>query len=434
MVLKRISAMTLFVFMASVFCYGGDEVKKESDGFQWTLQTTDSGVMVGLDANGKEIMPAERGYLSIQYVPYEKDKYYSIPPFFIVSCSPDTSIVGACNTKGEEIVPVEYKLAVRMEFNKKMTYYLVMTVDSLYGVFDENGRMLVSPRYYNSMPIVKGDRFIVNNLTTDQLLISDLDNSLVSFSASNSLKDYYAQQKLLTEAISKNVNTDELLLQAIDLESAGDTKKAIEKLTAAIKLKPSSLAYYHRGNCYYQNKDWNKAQEDLHYVFFLDDATPQLQMLADSVLTLADEAVIGRKLRNRERFNRFAAVIDAISGSMEQNAYLLNGNKQSQTHASTSITPIMSSTSKNTGSVSNNTQNAKQQQNHNRRCSSCGGDGKCRGTYHCRGTMKCNYCNGSGFTSVVGNNIKCVNCNGSGKCYYCKGTGRCNRCGGRGTL
>lgn len=416
------------LLVSSTLCFAGDELKKESDGFVWTLRMTTDSIASALDAKGVEIISADRGYRSILYIPEVKDKVLSIAPFFQVSY--DSNLLqGACNTKGEEVVPVEYKDVICMR-NKVLTYYMVTTPDSLYGILDETGRTLVPARYYNEMPVSKDDRFSVMNKT-------DNIDELTSIPVSNRIKDYYQQQKLLTEANEKGIATDDLLLDAFKLEESGETKKAIAKLSEAIKKKPSSLAYYHRGLCYYQIKNWKNAQEDLRYIFFLDDATPEITMLADSVLGLADQELMDKKLRRLRRLNTWLAVTEAMSNSMEQNAYLIQGsNKQSS--SSVSYGSLSNTGGYPSSTVSNSSNNSRSDasghQTHSRRCSTCGGDGKCRGRYHCHGTGVCYYCNGKKTQEIQGHINKCVNCNGTGKCYFCRGTGICQRCKGSGNI
>lgn len=417
------------LLVSCTFCFAGDELKKENDGFTWTLCMTSDSIASALDAKGQEIIPAERGYRYIKYVPESKDKYIPVASCFIVSYFTDGKIEGACNKKGEEIVPVEYMSVTPMK-NKKLSYYMVHTPDSLYGILDENGRTLVPARYYNNMPVSNNDRFHVLNET-------DNIDELTSITVSNSIKDYYQQQKLLTEANEKGVVTDDLLFEAFNLEESGNTKKAIAKLSEAIKKKPSSLAYYHRGLCYYQDRDWKKAQEDLRYVFFLDDATPEITELADSVLGLADQEMMGKKIRRLRRLNTWNTVLSAMTSSMDQNASLIQGSNSSQSSGSTPTSTGLSSLSEGRSANASSGVNhatASQHQGHSKRCHSCGGDGKCRGKYHCHGTGVCNYCNGKGTQEVQGNVIKCVNCNGTGKCSFCRGSKVCQRCKGNGNI
>ncbi len=99
--MRQIFLMCLLV--SSTLCFAGDELKKESDGFVWTLRMTTDSIASALDAKGVEIISADRGYRSILYIPEVKDKVLSIAPFFQVSY--DSNLLqGACNTKGEEVV------------------------------------------------------------------------------------------------------------------------------------------------------------------------------------------------------------------------------------------------------------------------------------------------------------------------------------------
>ena len=429
---------TLFVLgllLACVSCFAGDEQKKENDGFVWTLRMNADSVAEALDAAGNVIIPADRGYRFIQYIPEIKDKMISVMAGFNVGYTPDGTIVGACDMKGEEIVPVAFRQALCFK-QKALSYYMVLTPDSLYGILDETGRTLVVPHYYNRMPNLSGDKFEVCNYTIEEManLNVNEDFILVTINVSNPIKSYYAQQKFLTDAINKKVSTDELLLEAFVFEENGDAKKAIDKLNVAIKQKPSSLAYYHRGLCNYLNKEWKKAAEDLHYVFFLDDATPDLIDKADSVLYLAEEEMMGKKLRRQQRLQKLFHVIDAIHGSMEENIGLIRGNSQDADSPATTNSSFSLSNSSTGTNIADNTGTAsRNQHSHSRRCTVCGGDGKCRGRYHCHGTGVCNWCNGEGTTQVQGRIIKCVNCNGTGKCSFCRGSKKCQRCNGRGT-
>ena len=93
--MRQIFLMCLLV--SSTLCFAGDELKKESDGFVWTLRMTTDSIASALDAKGVEINR------SILYIPEVKDKVLSIAPFFQVSY--DSNLLqGACNTKGEEVV------------------------------------------------------------------------------------------------------------------------------------------------------------------------------------------------------------------------------------------------------------------------------------------------------------------------------------------
>ena len=70
-----------------------------------------------------------------------------------------------------------------------------------------------------------------------------------------------------------------------------------------------------------------------------------------------------------------------------------------------------------------------------KRCSECGGTGKCSGSHGCRGTRNCYWCQGDGFTKIVaGEKVKCAKCGGTGSCQYCHATGKCRKCNGTGVL
>lgn len=93
---------TLFVLgllLACVSCFAGDEQKKENDGFVWTLRMNADSVAEALDAAGNVIIPADRGYRFIQYIPEIKDKMISVMAGFNVGYTPDGTIVGACDMK-----------------------------------------------------------------------------------------------------------------------------------------------------------------------------------------------------------------------------------------------------------------------------------------------------------------------------------------------
>ena len=73
--MRQIFLMCLLV--SSTLCFAGDELKKESDGFVWTLRMTTDSIASALDAKGVD--------RSILYIPEVKDKVLSIAPFFQVS-------------------------------------------------------------------------------------------------------------------------------------------------------------------------------------------------------------------------------------------------------------------------------------------------------------------------------------------------------------
>ncbi len=434
--MRTVTLLILFFACAVTYSYADSEKKKESDGFTWTLRFTADSVAEAIDTNGKVIIPADRGYRKIEYCPYIKGIISTLPSFR-VSYDSDKDIFGMCNQEGKEIVPVAFKSVDGLK-RKELSFYIVMTADSLYGIYDDNGRVIIMPRYYDNLPTIYGGKFIISNRTLTENRNNPVPVDRVVFetafmTVSNPIKDYYKQQELLTKANAQQINTDNLLLEAFDLEENGKPKDAINRLSEAIKKKPSSLTYYHRGLCYYQTKNWKNAQEDLRYVFFLDDATPDLIAKADSVLYMADEEQMGKLIRRNRRFEITYNVVNAIHAGMSQAAGALNSGDSSQKG---NINTISQSMTNNLGAgtqVSGNTSSGSHSA-HTRRCTACGGDGKCRGTYHCHGTGVCYWCNGKGITYAPdGTAIRCVNCNGSGKCSFCRGTKRCSRCKGSGT-
>ena len=437
--MKRITFLSLFLAFAATYCCADDEMKKESDGFTWTLRITADSVAEAIDAKGNVIIPTDRGYRKIEYCPYRKDVVSSLPSFR-VSYDSEGEFLGMCNQKGEEVVPVAFKSVEGLK-RKELSYYMVTTADSLYGIYDDKGHIIIVPRYYDNIPVFFNGRFEICNHTLTDLKNNTIPADRMAFElaympVSNPIKDYYKQQELLTKANAQQINTDDLVLEAFDLEDRGEHKDAINRLSEAIKKKPSSLAYYHRGLCYYKTRNWKNAQEDLRYVFFLDDATPDLIIKADSVLDLADAEQMGKIIRRKKRLEKAHNVINAIHYGVSQAAGSLNVGNASQNAYSNSFSQTLTNNSvagyggSASGNVSSGSHAA-----HTRRCTACGGDGKCRGTYHCHGTGVCNWCNGKGITYASdGTAIKCVNCKGSGKCPFCYGTRKCSRCKGSGTI
>ncbi|MBR1683309.1 MAG: hypothetical protein IJ700_08180 [Bacteroidaceae bacterium] len=441
--MKRYTLLSILFAMIITYCYGSDEKKKESDGYVWTLRITTDSIAEALDASGQVIIPAERGYRYIEYWPLIKGSLSTLP-CFRVSYNIENDFVGICNLNGEEIIPTFFKDVAGFK-SKELSYYQVMTLDSLYGIYDEAGRMIIMPRYYDNPPIIFKGSFTISNRTLTEIKNNPIDASDAAFSfvsmpVSNPIKDYYKQQNLLTNAYEKNIQTDDLLQEAIALEEGGKHVEAIDKLTDAIKKKPSSLAYYHRGKCYYQTKKWKSAQEDLRFVFFLDDATPDILVKADSILFLADTEQMSKKIKRGERFRMVYHIIGAFSDAMAQSAESLNSTELLHTSSTSSGYGTTSSFQTSEKSASIKAETHSNDKTHTRSCYTCGRDGKCRGKYHCHGTGVCNWCNGQGFTIVPetkkydNDKITCVNCNGSGKCTFCKGTGKCSRCKGTGFL
>ena len=415
--------LILCLTLISVYAKSEDFVKNEKDGFTWILHMEDS-VAEARDADGNVIIPADRGYRTIFYIAAEKVMSTSVIPSFIVSYESDSIPCGICTKDGTEALPPIFKEVCGLK-HKKTGYYVVKGMNDLYGSYDEKGRMIVMPRY-TSMVTLFRDKFTV---------VGDITYMPVS----NTIEEYYTQQDLLNAAYENGVNTDDLMQEAYQLEEQGEFKKAVGVLSKAIALKPSSFAYYHRGLCHFKNKNWKKAQEDLRYVFFLDDATPGLMVKADSVLVLADDEQMGKRERQIRRLDTWNMVLGAISDGMQKASESLNASNGY--HAGSVSQPISGTSGYSGTGYSNGANNNSSQSKSStsstvrtKRCTACGGDGKCRGSHRCHGTGKCNYCNGKGITQVQGNTIKCAVCNGSGRCSFCNGTGRCSRCGGRGEM
>ena len=440
----------------SVVLAQGDK-RKEADKFVWYLQMVD-GCAQASDANGNVIIPAERGYKSIEYhVPeYKKVEF----PYFIVKAEHDgIETLGACELDGTECVPpVFFSIAgLKALGSKDVRYFNVCSLDTLQGIYDLKGKEVIAPAFKNILAHYEdnhlyyqiqtkdgrmgaldenGRCIVMPHYNTFNLLllggkfqISEL--GATPFPVSNKLTDYHVQQDLLNKAYEAGVMTDNLLAAA---EGMND-KSAINKYNEAIKLKPSALAYYRRGACFFREGKWKDAQSDLRFALYLDDCTPEVFMAADSLLELADIKRNEQLVRRAERLERIAMAMDGISAglnSISNSLSTMNNNKSSITSNSYSVpSNIGGSTSVGqNGSLSKNTHKPTA-----RACSSCGGDGKCRGSHHCHGTGKCNFCNGQRTTYASdGTTISCAPCHGSGKCSFCGGTGVCQRCKGQGKI
>lgn len=413
--MKKI-CMILCLTLIFVYVKSEDFVKNEKDGFSWILHIEDS-VAEARDASGNVIIPADRRYSRISYEPTEIIEGRVFPSCFLVRDGTSSILHGICTRDGTEVLPPIFR-EINMDVYNGRIYYTVREINNLYGVYDEKRRIIVAPRYTESPYLYDSGHYKVGH-----------DNRV-----SNYVDNYHRIQNLLDVAYEQGVNTDDLMQQAYQLEEKGSLKKAIDVLSKAIEQKPSSFAYYHRGLCYFKKKKWGDAQQDLRYVLFLDDATPDLMVKADSILARAD----AESLRQMQRLEAWSNALDAVNEGLSK-LNTTNNSSSGYSSAPTSsgfsgvgypgtVTPNSSNnnTSRGGSSTSPNVRT--------KRCTACAGDGKCRGSHKCHGTGKCNYCNGKGLTQVQGNTIKCAVCNGSGRCSFCNGTGRCSRCGGRGVM
>lgn len=414
----------------------------EDDGFVWYRYLGDNGRVGALNANGDTIISSERGYCEIVCRGYanlygKSDKSVYFQTYLFEYDGDVTALVknffmqpslyshfygirdlykytcGVCDLTGKELVPAIYYQDCLCFKNGSFIYFSTET-DKGEIIFDKNGRILY-PARLNDIYYFSG------------CFMKSYENQ--SIPVSNKISEYYKQQQLLDKASEQGVNVDDILNEGLAFENQRDWTKAIAVYSRAVKMRPSSFAYSHRGRCYFEQGNLKAAMVDLRYPLFLDDCTPDIFSLSDSLLTISEEKYAGIKKERRERMER---VIGAIADGAEAMSYGLTAIADMKSDMQKGTTSTSTTTTNTSGMVATDNQNnskANVTTGHNayrKRCHSCGGDGKCRGKYHCHGTGVCNWCNGNGTTSVQGNDIKCVNCNGSGKCSFCEAVKNAN--------
>ena len=422
--MKKIFLLFIFVTTA-LFSHAqtvADGEHKETDGFMWTLRTVD-GIKEVSDANGNVIIPLDRGYTDVKYISVDKKESKRYFPFFkvYIKFNKDTTFVGACSKDGKEVIQPAFK-NIQGVIVKKLNYYLITHFDDYEGACDTEGRFLVLPRYkrirYN------GNHFNLDG-TTDFV-----------FHVSNDIAFYNEQQAFLDKALSAGVSIDKQLEDAEKMNN----NDAIDKLTEAIKIKPSAIAYCRRGQCYYNREKWKDAQSDLRMALFLSDATPIVLSTADSLLIEADEKRLDQLVARAERARAISAALNGLASSLNSMSQSIS-NSRNSSGGQTGSYSSMPTTYYNTGSSNNNnsisTGNSSNNRHINKVCRECQGDGKCRAqgrgnNVHCLGTGKCRNCNGQGTLLLAGSYSKCSSCNGSGRCSFCGGSGVCATCRGTG--
>lgn len=422
----------------------------EDDGFVWYRYLGDNGRVGAINANGDTIISSERGYCEIvcrgfanifnksnksvffQTYLFESDgdvkalveSFFFQPSLYsYFNCLQNSCkyTCGVCDLTGKELVPAIYYQDCYCFKHGSFIYYSTKT-DKGEIIFDKNGR-IIYPARLNDIYYYSG------------CFRKDFGNQ--SIPVSNKISEYYKQQQLLDRATAQGVNVDDILNEGLCFENQRDWTKAIVAYSKAIKIRPSSFAYSHRGRCYFEKGNLKSAMADLRYPLFLDDCTPDIFAMSDSLLTILEEQYAGIK---KERFERMERMIGAFADGAEAMSNSLTAIADAKSDIPNGTSSTLTTTINTSESVAKNNQISSKTNvpiGHNaikKRCNLCGGDGKCRGKYHCRGTGVCNWCNGEGSTIVQGNVIKCVNCNGSGKCSFCRGSKKCQRCKGVGTL
>lgn len=427
--MKKI-ALLLMVALAQISVWAQEQEFEgrhaERDGFVWVCEKVGD-FMQALDDNGNVLIPADRGYTSILYMgkPQKGDEYYSKKvaqqwePWFNVSITVnDTVYSGACDLDGREIVPPAF-LSCLGYINDGLRYVHVTTHKLWQGIYLWDGRMLIAPMYKEALFF--GGRFV-----------GDLQSK---FPLSNKVKDMLKQQELLNAAIENGVNTDPMLAYA-DSIAESDPKAAIQEYKKIILQKPSAEAYFKRAKCHYRRDDYKEALEDLHYTMFLDDGTPKIYEEAFELLQKAEDYRINELIERQQRLEMAAAIMNSVSSAMNSISNTIATYKGvSPANTSSGFTNYLSYSNFNAPTTSSTQTNTNVKSAHQRRCSSCGGDGKCRsGRYACRGTRECKVCLGNGYNTASGHSYPCSACHGSRSCAQCNGTGQCQRCKGTGTL
>lgn len=124
------------------------ELKTEKDGFQWYENVTSNGERCVEDVNGNVLIPFSRGYDFICYHPKTK-----LGGYFTVRIK---GKAGACDIKGNEVVPPLYESVVLLEKDMIGGFYKIK-LNNKEGACDINGNMIIEPKYDKVFLLVKDD-------------------------------------------------------------------------------------------------------------------------------------------------------------------------------------------------------------------------------------------------------------------------------------
>ena len=148
--MKRITffmMLALSMFSLSSFAQRR-ELKTEDDGFKWYLNTASDRTRSVEDVNGNVLIPFSRGYDFIVY--HSKTK---LGGYFTVRIK---GKAGACDLKGNEVIPPIYDAVYLLEKEMIGGYYSIK-LNNKEGACDINGNIIIEPKYDDVTLIIKDD-------------------------------------------------------------------------------------------------------------------------------------------------------------------------------------------------------------------------------------------------------------------------------------
>ena len=318
-----------------------------------------------------------------------------------------------------------------------LTYSYTNEGDSLHGVVDQWGRVIVPCRFDavelsegdGVFVVQKGDRYGAYLYNGSKLIGPCFDFMSAFTDGKANIKVSKVTGWLSTDGMLDPAFLSSLIREGVETEKTN--KAAARQIYERIlEINPEyAPAYNNLALLDWAANDYNKCMRKLKLAHELDPN--------DSIFIKNLEwAKEDRKERRKERWNTALAIAEAVIG-VAATTYAT----YSAISGGTSSTGETSYTDTYSTSTSSSSSSSTKKSSSGKTCTTCLGDGHCHSKsrtserYYCLGSGTCRNCGGKGIDYAGdGTPKKCTYCNGSGKCKWCKGTGKCKTCGGTGKI